>query len=104
IGLVDEVAAVDGVVVAEPFVQTVGFGSQNRVLGPDGEALGAAAGPPTLIESWVESERLNPYRIASGEPPRRDDEVALNVAAADDAGFALGDEVRVVSQLGEATY
>jgi len=27
-----------------------------------------------------------------------------NVAAAEDAGFALGDEVRVVSQLGERTY
>ncbi|HSP03479.1 MAG TPA: FtsX-like permease family protein [Acidimicrobiales bacterium] len=104
IGLVDAVAAVEGVTVAEPFIQTVGFGSQNRVLGPDGEPLGAAAGPPTLIESWVESDQLNPYRIATGEPPSRDDEVALNVAAAEDAGFDLGDEVRVVSQLGEATY
>jgi putative ABC transport system permease protein len=104
IGLVDAVAAVEGVAVAEPFIQTVGFGSQNRVLGPDGEPLGAAAGPPTLIESWVESDQLNPYRIATGEPPSRDDEVALNVAAAEDAGFELGDEVRVVSQLGEATY
>ncbi len=104
IGLVDEVSAVEGVEVAEPFIQTVGFGSQNRVLGPDGEPLGASAGPPTLIESWVESERLNPYRIATGEPPSSDDEIALNVAAAEDAGFELGDEVRVVSQLGEATY
>ncbi len=104
VDLVDEIAAVEGVAVAEPFVQTIGFGSQNRVLGPDGEPLGAAAGPPTLLESWVTDERLNPYRLASGEAPVQDDQIALNVAAADDAGFSLGDEVRVVSQLGESTY
>jgi putative ABC transport system permease protein len=104
IALVDQVARVEGVVAAEPFVQTIGFGSQNRVLGPDGRPLGASAGPPTLIESWVADGRLSPYRLASGEAPAADDQIALNVAAADDAGFALGDPVRVVSQLGEATY
>ncbi len=104
VGLVQAVAGVEGVAVAEPFVQTVGFGSQNRVLGPDGDPLGAAAGPPTLIESWVSDERLNPYRLASGSPPVADDQIALNVAAAEEAGFALGDQVRVVSQLGERTY
>ena len=104
VGLVQAVAGVEGVAVAEPFVQTVGFGSLNRVLGPDGEPLGAAAGPPTLLEGWVTDERLNPYRLASGTPPMADDQVALNVAAAEEAGFALGDPVRVVSQLGESTY
>jgi putative ABC transport system permease protein len=104
IGLVEQVAAVEGVAVAEPFVQTVGFGSQNRVLGADGEPLGAAAGPPTLLEGWVDDERLNPYEMASGDPPTSDDHIALNVAAVEDAGFELGDPVRVVTQLGERTY
>ena len=104
IGLVEQVAAVDGIAVAEPFIQTIGFGSQNRVLGPDGEPLGAAAGPPTLLENWVTDERLNPYRLASGAAPTADDQIALNVAAAEEAGFSLGDEVRVVSQLGESSY
>jgi len=103
-GVVAAVREVDGVVAAEPFVQVVGFGSQNRVLGPDGEPLGAAAGPPTLLESWVADDRLTPYRVAEGRGPEADDELALNVAAADDAGFEVGDPVRVVTQLGERTY
>jgi putative ABC transport system permease protein len=102
--LVEQVAGVEGVAVAEPFVQIFGFGAQNRVLGPDGEPLGAAAGPPTLIESWITDERLSPYRLASGRAPSSDDQIALNVAAAEDAGFSLGDPVRVVSQVGEDTY
>jgi len=52
----------------------------------------------------VESEGLNPYEVAEGRPPARDDEVALNVAAARDAGFELGDPVRIVTQLGERSY
>lgn len=102
--VVDQVLEVDGVVAAEPVVQIVGFGSQNRVLGPDGDPLGGSAGPPTLLESWVADDDLNPYDIATGEPPAAGDHVALNVAAAEDGGFELGDEVRVVSQLGESTY
>jgi len=102
--VVDAVRAVDGVRAAEPFVQVVGFGGQNRVLGPDGEPLGAAAGPPTLVESWVVERDLNPYRVAEGRAPASDDEVALNVAAVEDAGFELGDPVRIVTQLGERTY
>jgi len=102
--VVDAIREVDGVRAAEPFVQVFGFGSQNRVLGPDGEPLGAAAGPPTLLESWVAEPGLNPYRVADGRAPEAADEVALNVAAAEDAGFALGDRVRIVTQLGERRY
>ncbi|HEU5083334.1 MAG TPA: FtsX-like permease family protein [Acidimicrobiales bacterium] len=104
IDVVDRVRSVEGVAAAEPFIQVYGFGSQNRVLGPDGDPLGASSGPPTLLESWVADDGLNPYDIAAGSPPAADDEIALNVAAADDAGFELGDEVEVVSQLGPATY
>jgi len=104
IATVDRVRSVEGIAAAEPFIQIYGFGSQNRVLGPDGDPLGASSGPPTLLESWVADEGLNPYDIATGEPPGADDEIALNVAAAEDAGFELGDRVQVVSQLGPATY
>lgn len=104
VSVVEAIRDVEGVTAAEPFVQTVGFGSLNRVLGPDGSPLGPTTGPPTLLESWVADERVNPYRISAGRAPEQDDEIALNVAAADDAGFAIGDPVRVVSQLGESTY
>ena len=64
--LVDTVAAVDGVDRVAPFVQTLGFGATNRVIGPDGEALGSTQGPPTLLESWIDDDVLNPYRLAEG--------------------------------------
>ncbi len=103
-GLVEAVAAVDGVAAAEPYVITVGFGSANRVLDPEGDPVGASAGPPTLVESWIPGSTLTPYRVADGRGPEADDEMALNVAAADDAGFEVGDSVTMVSQLGSKEY
>ncbi|MDE0802515.1 MAG: FtsX-like permease family protein [Acidimicrobiales bacterium] len=104
IEIVDTVAGVDGIERAVPFVQTLGFGATNRVLGPDGEVLGSSQGPPTLLESWIDDEVLNPYNLAEGEAPRSDDELTLNVGAADDAGIEIGDTVTVLSQFGEADY
>jgi putative ABC transport system permease protein len=101
--VVGAIRDVEGVAEAEPFVQALGFGSQNRVLAADGRPLGAAVGPPTLVQSWVPGS-MNPYRVASGRAPASDGEVALNVAAAEDGGFALGDPVRLVTQDGELTY
>lgn len=104
LSIVDTVAGVDGVERAAPFVQTLGFGAVNRVIGPDGEVLGSSNGPPTLLESWIDDEVLNPYDLADGSAPVADDEIALNVAAADDAGLAVGDTVQVLTQFGEAEY
>ncbi len=102
--LVEAVAAVDGVAEAEPHVITLGFGSNNRLLDPDGDPVGASQGPPTLIESWIPGSTLTPYDVEEGRGPEDDDEVALNVAAADDAGFEIGDEVTLVTQLGRKEY
>ena len=102
--LLEVVRDVDGVERAAPFVQTVGFGATNRVLDADGEALGSSNGPPTLLESWIDDDRLNPYTIADGREPRSDDEVAMNVGAVEDADLSIGDTVTVLSQLGETDY
>ncbi len=103
-GLVDQVAAVDGVESAVPYVTTIGFGSTNRVLDAEGEPVGASQGPPTLIESWVDDEALSPYVVREGRPPEADDEMALNQAAVEDGGFELGQPVTVVSQFGPEEY
>jgi len=102
--VVERVAAVDGVESAVPFVTTIGFGSTNRVLGTDGDPVGAAQGPPTLFESWVDDPSISPYEVADGRGPEADDEIALNVAAIDDGGFELGDQVTVVTQFGRQEY
>ena len=102
--LVDVVAAVEGVRVAEPYVVSFGFGSTNRVLDEDGDALGASQGPPTLLESWTPDSELTPYNLAEGRGPEADDEIAMNVAAVEDAGFEIGDRITIVSQLGPQEY
>jgi putative ABC transport system permease protein len=101
---VDTVASVEGVRAAEPYVQAIGFGSANRVLDADGEPIGSM-GPPTLLESWVDGSTLTPYSIAEGRGPSADDEMALNVAAAEDGDLEVGDTVTVAtSQFGNKEY
>jgi putative ABC transport system permease protein len=102
--LVDEVDAVDGVAGAEPFVTVIGFGSINRVLDDDGEPVGSAQGPPTLLENWVEDEALSPYVLQDGRGPESDDEIAMNLGAVEDADFEVGDRVTVVGQFGREEY
>lgn len=103
-GLLDTVAAVEGVERAAPFVITVGFGSTNRILDAKGKAVGAAQGPPTLIESWVPDLELSPYNIADGRGPEADNEIALNVAAVEEGDFQLGDTVTMVNQFGREEF
>ena len=102
--MVDVVAAVPGVRVAEPYVITIGFGTTNRVLGPDGKALGAAQGPPTLLESWRPDSELSAYNIEDGRGPESDDEIALDLATFEDSGYELGDTVTVVTVDGNKEY
>jgi len=102
--LIATVADIEGIENAAGFVQTLGFGTTGRVLDADGEPVGSTQGPPTLLESWVDDDLLNPYRLREGRAPTADDEIALNVAAANEGGFALGDRVTVISQLGTTEY
>ena len=103
--VLDDVAAVDGVAVAAGFANVIGFGGVNRVLDAEGDPVGASNGPPTLIETWVDSEDLSPYRLTDGSRgPEADDEIALNVAAAEDGEFDIGDTVTVASQFGNVSY
>lgn len=103
--LVTEVAAVDGVAAAVPYVESIGFGPTNRVLDADGDAVGSNNGPPTLLQSWLGDDDVNPFELTDGSrAPATDDEIVLNVAAAEDAEFELGDAVTVASQFGNAEY
>jgi putative ABC transport system permease protein len=101
--VLDDVAAVDGVASAAPYVWTQGGGSTNRVLGSDGDPIGAF-GPPTLFESWIDDDALNPYDVVDGRAPEADDEITLNVGAAGDGDLALGDDVTLVTQHGQQAY
>jgi putative ABC transport system permease protein len=102
--VLDDVEAVDGVAVALPSVTAFGGGPTNRILDANGDPVGASNGPPTLIENWTDDETLSPYQLTEGRGPEADDEIALNVAAARDGNFSIGDQVTLTSQFGPAQY
>ena len=50
-------------------------------------------------------DELNPFELTEGSSaPEADDEIVLNVAAAEDGEFELGDTVTVASQFGNVDY
>ncbi|MGH8982938.1 MAG: ABC transporter permease, partial [Acidimicrobiia bacterium] len=89
--LVDEVAAVDGVAVAEGSIE--GYG---QIIAKDGDTLGGN-GPPTLAGNWIDDPELNPYDIAEGRAPRTGDEVVINRGAAEDGDLEVGDTTTVLT-------
>ncbi len=101
--LVAEVAAMDGVSKAVGRISTEGDFSVSRVLGADGGPIGGTQGGSDF-ESWIADDSLNAFDIGDGRAPEADDEVVLNVAAAEDGELEVGDPVEVVSQLGRSTY
>jgi putative ABC transport system permease protein len=92
--LVDDVASVDGVAVAEGSIQ--GYA---RLIDKEGEAIGdPQMGAPTYGGNWSETPELNPFELASGRPPADDGEVVIDKKSADDAGYRVGDVARVLVQ------
>ncbi|HEX4978711.1 MAG TPA: FtsX-like permease family protein [Acidimicrobiales bacterium] len=102
--LADSVDGVDGVESAAPYVAVEGFGPNNRVLGPDGEPIGVEQGPPTIFESWLPANPFD-YRLTDGSrAPRAAGEVVLDVGAADDGGFGVGERVTLATRFGPSQY
>ncbi len=99
--VLDIVAAVDGVAVAEGGVASL----TTQILDPDGDPIGGQ-GAPTLGFSWSENPSLNPMRIkeGAGRPPTGPGEVVLDANTVAKAGFSLGDTVTVVGFDGPGEY
>lgn len=96
--LVDDVAAVDGVAIAQ--------GSINRyaqVLDKDGEPI-STNGAPALGLSWGGESALDGVVLKDGRAPVGPDEVALDKATADRADYAVGDEVSIVFDTGQRSF
>src|SRR5919106_4971356 len=62
-GIVDDIAAVDGVAAAVPEISGIG-----QIVGSDGDALGGN-GPPPLAGNWIDDADINPWEIADGRGP-----------------------------------
>lgn len=95
--LVQRVAAVDGVALAEGSVT-----GQVSIRGKDGDAV-TQGGAPNFAAS-VMDERFTPFRYTEGREPAADNEVSLDAKTADDQGFALGDAVEIVGEEGARRY
>ncbi len=93
--LVDRLAAVPGAARADGMVSTVGV----YVVGDDGKPIGGF-GPPSLGANWSEAPAgngLEGLEITEGRAPRAPDEVVLDVATADKAGYDVGDDVPMIT-------
>ncbi|HEX8002693.1 MAG TPA: FtsX-like permease family protein [Mycobacteriales bacterium] len=94
--LVDTVRGTDGVAAVEGFVE--GYA---QVVGRDGKAVGnPGMGAPTFGRNWATVAELNPFRLVRGAAPANDGEVVLDRYTAKEAGVAVGDTVRVLTERG----
>jgi putative ABC transport system permease protein len=93
--VVADIARVEGVTAVEGQVE-----GDLRVIGRDGEPLGADQGPPTSGLNWPTSPELNGWELLEGAPPTTPDQVVLDQRTTTDGGFRLGDAVDVAVQQG----
>ena len=88
------VQRVDGVKVAEPEIW--GFA---QLVDKQGEPIGSpGTGPPIVGGNYLESDELSTWTLVSGTAPRSDDEVVIDKANADEAGYVVGDMATVLVQ------
>jgi putative ABC transport system permease protein len=90
--LVDRVRDVDGVAAAEGYVQAEGV----YLLTPSGQVLDTG-GAPGVGVSWTTERALSASELTDGRAPQRAGEVALDSGSAEEAGFAVGDRVTVLT-------
>lgn len=93
--VVDQVAAVDG--VAE--VGGRNFTNQIVLLDPDGEQVRGWQG--RFVRSWPASPSFGLAEVAEGEGPDALGELVMDVQQAEENGFAVGDDVQVLTPTGE---
>ena len=86
----DEVAAVEGVAWAYPFL--AGYA---QVVAADGKTVGGADANAQAV-AWIDDPAASPLTVVEGRAPAAADEVAIDMETFDEGGFALGDSVRVL--------
>ena len=74
------------------------------ILDSEGERIGPPQGGPPHIALSELPQPFESLVFVRGRPPRTADEVALDSAAADSEGLAIGDRVRIVGPAGAKRY
>ncbi|GAA0973496.1 Macrolide export ATP-binding/permease protein MacB [Nocardioides aquaticus] len=94
-GLVDELAALPGAARADGNVAAIGV----YVVGADGKVVGGV-GPPALGENFSDAPAaggLEGLSIVEGRAPAAEGEVVLDTRTAEQAGYAVGDSVPLLT-------
>ncbi|MET0578485.1 MAG: FtsX-like permease family protein, partial [Ilumatobacteraceae bacterium] len=91
--LADTVASVDG--VDQVALRINGYA---QLVGRDGQPVGDVSKSPAFGTNWVAVDDLNPYKLASGHAPNADDEIVIDKASADKAGYQPGDVATVLTK------
>ncbi len=90
--LLDTVAGLSD--VAEADVQIRGYA---QLVGPDGQPVVDQSTATSFGYNWSTSDQLNPFQLIEGSEPVRPDEIVIDHAAADSAGYSIGDTAVVLT-------
>ncbi len=74
-----------------------------QIIGKDGKPAGVQ-GPPALGFGWSDDPDLNPLRVTAGSAPRGPRDVVIDKTTASSEKFGIGDDVRIITESGSATY
>jgi len=96
----DDIAAVDGVAAAAPVVTAE---NTVRPINADGQDI-SLDGPPQIAFGWVDEPRLESLRLVEGEPPRGADQFTMDLDAAANHRFQLGETYEVLSPTGRSSF
>ncbi|MFM7692679.1 MAG: ABC transporter permease, partial [Actinomycetota bacterium] len=91
--VVDQVRQVDGVALAEPFLQVQGY------LVANGEQLVSQGGAPNFVFSSL-PQAMNPYTPIAGRLPEASGEVAVANEIAEQGGLEVGQAAQLATQAG----
>jgi putative ABC transport system permease protein len=94
--VVDQVREVDGVAAAGGTIARNGV----YLLDSEGEVVGAV-GPPALGVNWDPDPLLNVSEIIDGREPQQTNEIAVDDVTFPKIGADIGDQVTVVTPVGE---
>lgn len=98
ISALETVLAVDGVEDATGDIQAFA-----RIIGKDGTPMGSDNGPPTF--GGIATDSLaGLWTIEDGKLPVGPTEMVMDAATAKNAGYVVGDSVRVTAQSGSRTF
>lgn len=69
-----------------------------QLVGRDGKPVGDLSKNPAFGTNWVTVDALNPYQLVAGHEPVNDDDIVIDKASADKAGYEPGDVATVLTK------